>query len=259
MLGEGYTSIGIAHVVLNGSHFWVQEFGYENSGAAQTTALMGTATGTVKVDTSSASFVISTVSPYTSLNPYETRALPELVGSYKFKDTYGTRGAEVPSDELTGITWKSSNPSALTIVNNKSVKAVGPGNSTLTATVNHGGQTYTTTMSVSVKTISLNNTAVTATAPSCTYDVNGATPKPTIKYSGKTLVENTDYTIDSYHNTTFLGDVAYITVIGKGNFTGTRYINYEISAPAPYPPSRRRPIRETLSRLRLRSNRMIRL
>ena len=214
--------------MLNGSHFWVQEFGYENSGAAATTALTGTATGTVAVDISSANFVVATVSPFTSVSIYDTKELPELVGSYKFSTTHGTRGAIVPSNELTNIKWTSSNTSALVIENNKTVRAVGPGNSTLTATVSHEGKTYTTTMGVSVKTVSLTNSNVTATA--CKYEINGATPKPTIKYAGKTLVENTDYTIDSYHNTTFIGNSAYITVKGKGGFTGTKYIYFEITA-----------------------------
>ena len=54
MLSSGYKAIGIAYVQYKGVHCWVQEFGTKNSGAAATTALVGTTTGTVRLNTSKA-------------------------------------------------------------------------------------------------------------------------------------------------------------------------------------------------------------
>ena len=39
MLNKQYTAIGIGHVVYKGTHYWVQQFGNQNSNAAQTTAV----------------------------------------------------------------------------------------------------------------------------------------------------------------------------------------------------------------------------
>lgn len=38
MLGRNYTAIGIGHVYYNGSHYWVQEFGFSNSNSTKTIA-----------------------------------------------------------------------------------------------------------------------------------------------------------------------------------------------------------------------------
>ncbi len=49
MLGEDYTSVGIGYAYYNGVHFWVQEFGWENSGAARTAANDSAATVAVEI------------------------------------------------------------------------------------------------------------------------------------------------------------------------------------------------------------------
>ena len=50
MLG-GYTHVGIGHVVVNGIHYWVQEFGY-GSGAAKTSANDSNTTVNIGIDSS---------------------------------------------------------------------------------------------------------------------------------------------------------------------------------------------------------------
>ena len=51
MASKDFTAIGIAHIVYQGIHYWVQEYGYENSGAAATPAKSGTVTGKVIINT----------------------------------------------------------------------------------------------------------------------------------------------------------------------------------------------------------------
>ncbi|MCR4557543.1 MAG: hypothetical protein K5779_06955 [Saccharofermentans sp.] len=53
MANSDFTAIGVAHVEYNGRHFWVQEFGYDNSGALSRVAIQGERTGTVKINSSS--------------------------------------------------------------------------------------------------------------------------------------------------------------------------------------------------------------
>ena len=52
------------------------------------------------------------------------------------------------------------------------------------------------------------------------------TPIPAITYNGKTLSNNTDYTL-SYSNNNRVG-TATVTITGKGNFTGTTSKDFTI-------------------------------
>jgi len=61
---------------------------------------------------------------------------------------------------------------------------------------------------------------------SCLYTGKAIMPAITVKYGTKTLVEGTDYVI-AYTNNVKVGTAA-ITVTGKGNFTGSKKINFDI-------------------------------
>lgn len=50
MLNPEYTSIGIGHVYYNGVHYWVQEFGYYNSGCNQTSVINTKMTTLIKIN-----------------------------------------------------------------------------------------------------------------------------------------------------------------------------------------------------------------
>jgi len=229
MLSSSYKAIGIGHVVYNGVHFWVQEFGISNSGAAATTAVVGTKTATVKIDVSLFTFRLNTDDRITSISYGTTQTLPKVVGQYYSSETWGTCGAFVPDSELSNIKWTSGDTSKLVIQNNSTVKAVGTGSCTLTYSATYGGKSYSGTMNVNVSTVSLANSAITATVPTCSYEVNGVTPKPVITYNGYTLVEGTDYEITSYGSNTYVTSNAYVYVKGIGNFTGKKYIYFEIT------------------------------
>ena len=59
------------------------------------------------------------------------------------------------------------------------------------------------------------------------YMKGGSTPKPVIKFDGKTLTEGTDYTL-SYKNHTAAGNYAVMTIKGKGNFTGSAQAGFTV-------------------------------
>ena len=237
MLSKSYTAIGIAHVYYEGQHYWVQEYGYKNTNSTATAAFDGTKTGSVKIDTDSAKVkVVASTTTYSGY--YSTqRDLPEISAYYIFeKDpnvatSLGTFGKGIPlsSSEYT-VSWKSNNTSIATIQNNSKFTFTGTGQTTLTATVTFGGKTYTTNVKVTGNAMPLtNSTYVQCSVANCDFAWTAATPKPVITCNGKTLVENTDYTITGYSNNTVAGTNARVTVQGTGNFSGTRSITFTIN------------------------------
>mgnify|MGYP000905258784 FL=1 len=66
--------------------------------------------------------------------------------------------------------------------------------------------------------INLSQAEVTFSQSSYLYTGTPLTPKPTVTWNGITMTENVDYTL-SWHNNAQQGN-AYVTVSGKGNFTG---------------------------------------
>jgi hypothetical protein len=77
-------------------------------------------------------------------------------------------------------------------------------------------------------TISPANITMTAIAsnPDCAYTGKPVAMKSVLTYKGMTLVKGRDYTV-TYTNNTKLG-VATATITGKGNYTGTRTLNFSI-------------------------------
>lgn len=68
--------------------------------------------------------------------------------------------------------------------------------------------------------INLSQAEIAFSQSSYLYTGTPLTPKPTVTWNGITLTENVDYTL-SWHNNAQQGN-AYVTVSGKGNFTGER-------------------------------------
>ena len=147
MLESGFTSIGIAHVEYQGVHYWVQEFGYKNSGAGETDALSGTVTGKVDICLSDFKLTLSAL-PEINVEPGSVSNFPVISGRLKSGDTWGHSGILVTSKELPA-TWTSSNSSIVT-VEGTAFKAVSYGNCKLTATVNCGGKDYSVSTTASV-------------------------------------------------------------------------------------------------------------
>lgn len=58
------------------------------------------------------------------------------------------------------------------------------------------------------------------------YDGTAQTPVPTVTYKDKALVKDVDYTV-TYSNNVNIG-TANATITGKGNFTGSRTVNFKI-------------------------------
>ena len=129
-----------------------------------------------------------------------------------------------PTDALnTSVTWTSSNESVATVGSDGKVKAVSVGTATITATANDGSNCSATCTVTVTRPIS----TATASVDDQTYTGSAITPEVTLTDGGKTLTKGTDYTITSYANNTNVG-TATITITGKGNYSGTRTVNFNI-------------------------------
>jgi len=229
MLGaEGYDFkyIGIAHVVVNGSHCWVQEFSYYDGGMSETTAESGTKTRSVDVDTSIVSLSLQVTSSVSSINvPAATTAsLPSITASY----TKSGIGSAVLDPSKYSVTWTSSNSSVISISGSK-YTAKATGSATLTATAVIDGKSYTVNVPVTVTGIPISSSSVTAALPSSSYTFTGSQikPVPTVKNGDVTLVEGTDYTL-SYQNNKNAGE-GTVTITGKGGYDGSRTLKFTIA------------------------------
>ena len=63
---------------------------------------------------------------------------------------------------------------------------------------------------------------------SYSYVKGGCKPEPVVKFGGKTLKAGTDYTL-AYKQNNAAGSMAVLTIKGKGNFTGSKTLEYEIT------------------------------
>ena len=92
----------------------------------------------------------------------------------------------------------------------------------LTATYSDGALNFKVFYLVSIANASI------ASIETQTYTGKALTPKPTVKVGSTTLKEGTDYTL-SYASNVNVGK-ATVTIMGKGNYTGTKTVAFKIEA-----------------------------
>ena len=86
------------------------------------------------------------------------------------------------------------------------------------------------------KKADISKASVTLSQTSYTYDGTAKAPSVTVALDGKTLALNTDYTV-AYSNNIKVG-TAKATVAGKGNYTGSKSVNFTIVKAAEQPASK---------------------
>jgi hypothetical protein len=219
----GFTCVGIAHVVVNGVHCHVQEFGFANSGAGRTAAVGSTVTASVSIGNNelfpAGGFVGSTGC---SISYTGTGNLPETVLGLKMNGTWGN-GVGVPSSDYT-VTWSSADTSIAT-VSGGTFTAVGAGETNLIATFAYKGKTITANYPVKVLAIDLSGltfsglTDMNYTGSPITFDIP-------LNVNGQTLVVGRDYDI-TYKDNVYAG-VASFTITGKGNYSGSTTVKFNI-------------------------------
>ena len=90
---------------------------------------------------------------------------------------------------------------------------------------NSGVTDLTTTFIVKVEPTSIDGAAVNVSG-TFTYDGHAKTPDPMVVLNGETLVKDRDYTVSYAENVN--AGTATVTVIGKGNYSGTASGNFAI-------------------------------
>lgn len=101
---------------------------------------------------------------------------------------------------------------------------IGTGTVTITGNGNYTGSTQRF-FTISAK--SIENTSVTLSVNTFTYDGTAKTPSVTVKDGTRRLTEDTDYTIEYLDNTN--AGSAAVKVTGKGNYGGTTTKNFTIN------------------------------
>lgn len=92
-----------------------------------------------------------------------------------------------------------------------------------------GNYTFTDiTKEYTINSKAIDSSMVTINNDTYVYDKNSKTPTITVKDGSKTLVKNTDYEITGDTSKTNIGNYV-ITIIGKGNYTGSYPVNWNIT------------------------------
>ena len=124
----------------------------------------------------------------------------------------GTAQTQNPTVKLGDKTLSSGTDYTLSYSNNTNV-----GTATVTIT-GKGNYTGTISKTFTISAASIVNASVSGISNQ-TYTGTAQTQNPTVKLGDKTLTSGTDYTL-SYSNNTYVG-TATVTIVGKGNYTGT--------------------------------------
>ncbi|MCD7864729.1 MAG: CAP domain-containing protein, partial [Clostridiales bacterium] len=169
MLSSDYTSVGIAHVIIDGYDFWVQEFGTSSTiNTTATTALDGASTATIEVlNDYVTSATLATDPDSYSLSCKESGTLPTLTAVMAMTDTKPNGATRTVT--IVSPTWSSGNTSYATVDNNNSkVTAVTAGSCMITASAL--GSTANVNVTVSHSTELSNAKAATCTEDGYTGD-----------------------------------------------------------------------------------------
>ena len=107
---------------------------------------------------------------------------------------------------------------------------VNAGTATVTLT-GKGNYKGSRSLTFKIGQINLSSASVTYTN-SYRFTNSNITPEPSVKHGGRTLTKGNDYTV-SYANNKAMG-TATMTITGKGNYTGTRSLNFNITGLSNY-------------------------
>ena len=255
MLGSGWKAIGIGHVVVGNTHYWVQEFSTTVSANNTATAADDdTHTISMSLDTGNmylASYLTVPSSQRSYGNDYTgyvgaTGSLPEvntlasvgsaptilyMSGSWSSGETFSYPYSSLGGAYLTNadVTWTTSD-SSIASIEGDSYRINGVGTATLTATSSIAGKTSTCTMTVTGKPMPMSNSGITVSFEGSSFEYTGSaiTPSFTVYNNGVEMQEGDDYTYSFVSNVN-PGTSARLVLTGTGNYTGTRNTYFTIS------------------------------
>ena len=220
MLGAKFTAVGIAHVTHNGWEFWVQEFGYPLRNGTQTAVRNGLGTAQVTFSTDRvmpAGLSSASGSETISIGIGETVSVPDTKIRLEAVDSGINNYYALGSADLA---WTIEDPSVASL-SGTSIKGLKEGTTSLDTTYAGKKLSY----KIQVKRKDLKGASVSVQSPAL-YTGKALKPGITVKLSGKTLEQGTDYTV-SYEKNTDTGK-AKAVITGEGNYQGTLTKTFQI-------------------------------
>ena len=221
MLSENFTAVGIGHVVVNGIHYWVQQFGASPHTTA-TEPRNETVEMTIPVQESYITSVTLAFrnSGVSSMRiPYRTEhmQIPEVRTAVMLvcPGVYGGESWPSAAPVKADLTWTSSDTGVVE-VNGTTLRGVYPGSANVTTSWR--GKT----LSLGITVTPLNISGYTVTAADAVYTGEALKPEVTVtppEEGATPLTAGTDYTV-IYQNNTDAG-TASVQVTGRGPYTGT--------------------------------------
>lgn len=202
-------AVGISHGVYNGHDYWVAYFAASASGISNANKY-DTVIQQVTPDSAITSSKILNLQTRIQLNIGETYNFGGCTASIQVKG-HNPAGEDCPIEGSVSIVAADT---SVVSCNGAVLTALKAGTTTVTVTC--GGQTATTTVTVTQPTIA--NATISA-IPDQNYTGYAITPTVTVTLGGSTLVLNRDYNL-TYTNNTNVG-TAVVTVNGLGNYAGS--------------------------------------
>jgi|GEM_PF-3025956 len=142
---------------------------------------------------------------------------------------YGETGVKFEAaGAKTSVTYSGNNDNVATVAEDGSVTINGVGEVTVTAAAAEGSN-YKAAEKTATLTVSAADISEAEIDPIADVEYTGSaqTPEPVVKLGDKTLVKDTDYTVE-YKDYTNVGE-ATVTITGKGNYIGTVEASFTIN------------------------------
>lgn len=217
LLTSSYRSIGLGHFYHDGTHYWVQVFG-RNVGYVETRT--GSASKLRLIEIIENTIPLHFTGYGSSTTMYQGDSTRLVVGARN--EGWGSGRCAFSSQSFN---WSSSNPNVVSVDSEGNVQAVGVGKAIITATVIHGRNKASVSLSVEVKKDFYQVTV--PDLPDVEYTGSQIRPQIKLTYKGTPLVEGRDYTVTYGENK----QVGYGTVRldGIGDYQGSRYLDFYIN------------------------------
>ena len=222
MLSAKFKAVGIGHVVYQGCHYWVQEFGDRvKNGAAS-----GANDDTQIVDVDVASSYITAVKTNlddVSLKVGEKATAVDFSLALNVVNQWGYQKDCVIENECSA---KIEDETIASLSDDAVITGLKSGTTKIWIS-NPFGSDFYRTITVTKGTEDKGEISVEPIADQ-TYTGSALTPKVVVKEGSKVLTKNVDYTV-SYSNNIKVG-TASVKITGKGSYKGSHTANFKIVA-----------------------------
>ena len=220
MLNATVKAVGIGHVVYQGCHYWVQEFGDKVVDA--TPAAANDTTQIVDVDVAPSYITdVKTNLDDMTLTVGEKATAVDFSLALNIRDYWGYQSGCVIENTCAA---RIEDETIASLSDDLIITGLKAGTTKIWVS-NPFGEEFYRTITVTKAASSVDNIVISA-IPDQTYTGKEITPAVTVKDGTKTLQKDVDYTV-AYSNNIKVG-TATVTITGKGEYTGTATTTFQI-------------------------------